>query len=36
MTQYLPYGGFKWMNREEIDNFDFNLVGCDKVSEQSE
>ena len=19
---YLPYGGFKWLNKEEIDNFD--------------
>ena len=26
MTQYLPYGGFKWMSEEEIDGFDFDLV----------
>ena len=29
MTQYLPYGGFKWMSEEEIDGFDFDLVECD-------
>ena len=27
--QYLPYGGFKWMSEEEIDDFDFMSVGCD-------
>ena len=21
MSQYLPYGGFKWLNQEEIDKF---------------
>ena len=26
MTQYLPYGGFKWLGKEEIDDFDLNLV----------
>ena len=29
MTQCLPYGGFKWMTEEEINNFDFNLVEGD-------
>ena len=33
MTQYLPYGGFKWMNKEKIDDFDFNLVRCDNCEE---
>ena len=22
MSQYLPYGGFKWLNQKEIDKFD--------------
>ena len=26
MTQYLPYGGFKWLSKKEIDKFDLNLV----------
>ena len=25
-TQYLPYGGFKWLSKKEIDEFDLNLV----------
>ena len=38
ITQYLPYGGFKWMNKEEIDDFDFMSVSCDscEASEVSE
>ena len=26
MSQYLPYGGFKWLNQTEIDRFDVNLI----------
>ena len=26
MTQYLPYGEFKWLSEKEIDEFDLNLV----------
>ena len=26
MIQYLPYGGFKWLSKKEIDEFDLNLV----------
>ena len=26
MTQYLPHGGFKWLSKKEIDEFDLNLV----------
>ena len=26
MIQYLPYGGFKWLSKKEIDEFDFSLV----------
>ena len=26
MTQYLPYGGFKWLGKKGIDDFDLNLV----------
>ena len=26
MTQYLPYGGFKWLSKKEIDEFNLNLV----------
>ena len=24
ISQYLPYGGFKWLNQKEIDKFDVN------------
>ena len=24
MSQYLPYGGFKWLNRKKIEKFDVN------------
>ena len=27
MSQYLPYSGFKWLNRGKVDNFDVNSVG---------
>ena len=26
MIWYLPYGGFKWLSKKEIDDFDLNLV----------
>ena len=26
MAQYLPHGGFKWLSKNEIDEFDLNLV----------
>ena len=26
MTQCLPYGGFKWLSKKEMDEFDLNLV----------
>ena len=26
MNQYLPYGGFKWMSKSEIDKFKLNSV----------
>ena len=26
MTQYLPYSGFKWMTKEEINDFDISLI----------
>ena len=26
MSQYLPYSGFKWLNRGEVDNFDVNSI----------
>ena len=26
MAQYLPYGGFKWLTKKEIDEFDLNFV----------
>ena len=28
MSQYLPYGGFKWLNQKEIDKFDVNSIKC--------
>ena len=27
MSPYLPYGGFKWLNRKEIDKFGLNSIG---------
>ena len=26
MSQYLPYSGFKWLNREKINRFDVNSI----------
>ena len=26
MSQYLPYGEFKWLNQKEIDKFDLNSI----------
>ena len=26
IIQYLPYGGFKWLSKKEIDGFDLNSV----------
>ena len=26
MSQYLPYGGFKWLNQNEIDKFDVSSI----------
>ena len=31
MSQYLLYGGFKWLNQKEIDKFDVNLIECNCV-----
>ena len=27
MSQYLSYSEFKWLNQEEINKFDLNLIG---------
>ena len=27
MSQYLPYSGFQWLNKKEIDKFDVNSIG---------
>ena len=27
ISQYLPYGGFKWLNQKEIDKLDVNAIG---------
>ena len=27
MSQYFPYGGFEWLSKEEIKNFDVNSIG---------
>ena len=32
MTRYLPYGGFKWMIEEEINNFDLNSIGKNSLN----
>ena len=26
MSQYLSYGGFKWLNKKKIDKFDANSI----------
>ena len=26
MSQYLPYGGLKWLNQTKIDKFDQNSI----------
>ena len=31
MSQYLPYGGFKWLNQKEIDKFDVNPIDCNSI-----
>ena len=32
MSQYLsPYGGFKWLNKKEIDKFDVNSIECNGI-----
>ena len=31
MSQYLPYGGFKWLNQKEIDKFDVNPIDCSSI-----
>ena len=31
MSQYLPYGGFKWLNQKEIDKFDVNSIECNCI-----
>ena len=38
MNQYLPYGGFKWMNKSEIEKFKLNSVdtASDEQSERAE
>ena len=27
MSQYLPYGGFKWLNQKEVDKFSLSSIG---------
>ena len=31
MSQYLPYGGFKWLNQKEIEKLDVNLTECNSI-----
>ena len=33
MSQYLLYGGFKWLSRKEIDKFDVNSISEDSADE---
>ena len=35
MSQYLPYGRFKWLSQKEIDNFDVNSMELHSISEDS-
>ena len=31
MSQYLPYGRFKWLNQKEINKFDVNSIECNSI-----
>ena len=31
MSQYLPYGRFKWLNQKEIDKFCLNPIECNCI-----
>ena len=33
MTQYLPYGNFKWMTKKEIDKFNLGLIEENSLNE---
>ena len=35
MIQYLPYGGFKWLSKKEIDEFDLNSMELHSVDNSS-
>ena len=35
MSQYLPYSGFKWLNKKEINKFCLNPTEFDSVKENS-
>ena len=35
MSQYLPYGGFIWLNQKEIDKFNVNSIECNFIEENS-
>ena len=35
MSQYLPYGRFKWLNQKEVDRFDVNSIECNSIEENS-
>ena len=32
MTQYLPYGGFKWVTKKEISKLNLSLIRGDSLS----
>ena len=35
MIQYLPYGGFKWLSKKEIDEFDLNSMELHSIDKNS-
>ena len=35
MSQYVPYGRFKWLNKKEIDNFCLNSIECNSTERNS-
>ena len=35
MSQYLPYGRFKWLNQKEIDKLLLNSIECSSIEENS-
>ena len=35
MSQYIPYGGFKWLNQKQNDKCSKNVIECNFMEEDS-